>query len=72
MVSSEMRHLCLCEKLVITNERPYELLNKRSELFCKCRHENKCLLKNIRVYDKGKLNILTEGKTVIDLMEVYL
>ena len=36
--------LCLCEKLVI---------NKRSELFCKCRHENKYLLKKFRANDKG-------------------
>ena len=46
--------LCLYEKLVIiTNPRQHELSNKRSELFCKCRHENKYLLKNFRVNDKG-------------------
>ena len=46
--------LCLYEKLVIiTYPRQHELLNKRSELFCKCRHENKYLLKNFRVNDKG-------------------
>ena len=46
--------LCLYEKLVIiTYLRQHELLNKRSELFCKCRHENKYLLKNFRVNDKG-------------------
>ena len=37
--------LCLYEKLVIiTNPRQHELLNKQSELFCKCRHENNYLL----------------------------
>ena len=42
--------LCLYEKQVtITCSRQFELLNKRSELFCKCRHENKYLLKNARV-----------------------
>ena len=39
--------LCLHEKLAIsTYERPSELLNKRSELTSKCRHENKYLLCN--------------------------
>ena len=46
--------LCLYEKLVvITYPRQHNLLNKRLELFCKCRHENKCFLKNFRVNDKG-------------------
>ena len=46
--------LCLYERLVIiTYPRQYELLNKRSELFYKCCLENKYLLKNFRVYDKG-------------------
>ena len=39
--------LCLHEKLaIITYPYPDELLNKRSELVTKCRHENKFLLKN--------------------------
>ena len=34
--------LCLHEKLVITTYlRQHRLLNKRSELYCKCSHENK-------------------------------
>ena len=46
--------LCLYEKLVIiTYPRQQGLLNKQSELLCKCRHENKYLLKNFRVNDKG-------------------
>ena len=46
--------LCLYEKLVIiTYPRQHEFLNKLLELFCKCRHENKYLLKNFRVNDKG-------------------
>ena len=46
--------LCLYEKLVIiTYPRQHKLLNKRSELFCKCHHENKYLLKNFRANDKG-------------------
>ena len=65
--------LCLHEKLVIiTYPRQPEFLNKRSELFCKCRLESKYLLKNFRVNDKGQLNILTEGKTLIHSMKVYL
>ena len=46
--------LCLCEKLVIiTYPRQQKLLSKWSELFCKCCHENKYLLKNFRVDNKG-------------------
>ena len=45
--------LCLFQKfLIITYQRQHELSNKRSELFCKCRHENKYLLKNLRANDK--------------------
>lgn len=41
--------LCLYEKLaIITYESPDDLLNKRSELISKCRHENKYLLKNYK------------------------
>ena len=37
--------LCLTEKVLIaTYENPEELLNKRSELMAKCRHNNKFLL----------------------------
>ena len=32
--------LCTTEKLMIINSKPDELLNKRSELISKCRHEN--------------------------------
>ena len=65
--------LCLYEKLVIiTYPRQHELLNKQSELFCKCGDENKYLLKNFRANDKGLLNILTERKTLIDSIIVYL
>ena len=40
---------CLYEKLlIITYPRQHKLLNKRSELFCKCRYENKHLLKTFR------------------------
>ena len=46
--------LCLYEKLVIiTYPRQHELLNKQSELKCKCCHENKYILENFRVNDKG-------------------
>ena len=44
--------LCLHEKLaIITYPRPDELLNKRSELISKCRHENKFLLANYKSKD---------------------
>ena len=39
--------LRLYEKLeIITYQNQKELLNKRSQLLCKCRHVNKFLLKN--------------------------
>ena len=39
--------LCWYEKLeIVTNQNQKELLNKRSELLCKCRHVNKFHLKN--------------------------
>ena len=34
------------EKLMIINSKPDDLLNKRSELISKCRHENKFYLRN--------------------------
>ena len=44
--------LCLHEKLaIITYPYPDELLNRRSELITKCKHENKFLLKNFNSYD---------------------
>ena len=44
--------LCLYEKLFIaTYHDQNELLNKRSELISKCRHENKFLLANFKSND---------------------
>ena len=44
--------LCLTEKVLIaTYENPEELLNKRSELMAKCRHDNKFLLSNYKSND---------------------
>ena len=49
---SERCNLCLYEKLLIlTYENQDELLNKRSELMCKCRHENNFLLSNDKSND---------------------
>ena len=62
---------CLYEKLVIiTFPRQYELLNKRSELFCKCRYEKSTFWKTLELMTKG--NFFTEGKTLIDSMKFYL
>ena len=77
MVSSEVRHTLLkhlknMKSWLLLPIQDKKLLNKRSELFGNCRHENKYLLKNFRANDKGYLNILTEGKTLIDSMTVYL
>ena len=38
--------LCLTEKLMIIIANPDRILNKRSELISKCRHENKFYLRN--------------------------
>ena len=44
---SKKRRLCLYKKLkIVTYHNQQELLNKRFELLCKCRHANKFLLKN--------------------------
>ena len=44
--------LCLSEKLsIVTFKHPTQLLNKRSELLSKCRHENKFLLRNFKSKD---------------------
>ena len=39
---------CLTEKMIIARSDPKKLLNKRTELACKCRHRNKFLLSNIK------------------------
>ena len=44
--SSKRCDLCLTEKLMIIKSTSNNLLNKRSELISKCRHENKFYLKN--------------------------
>ena len=49
---SERFLLCLHEKLLILNyHNPAELVNKRSKLMAKCRHENKFLLSNYKGND---------------------
>lgn len=48
--------LCLTEKLLITNETKQNLLNKRSELISKCRHENKYYLANY----KNVIHLITQ------------
>ena len=44
---SKQCHLCLAEKLTILQSDPSSTLNKRSELYGKCRHKNKFKLKNV-------------------------
>ena len=43
-VSSGRRqcNLCIEEKLCIMNADPTNLLNKRTQIFAKCRHRDKC------------------------------
>ena len=45
---SKRCNLCLTEKLLIISGDPTKLLNKRSELISKCRHENKFYLNNYK------------------------
>ena len=45
-------NLCLYEKFaILTHQNQEELLNKRSEIISKCRHENKFLLANFKSND---------------------
>ena len=58
--------LCLYEKLqIVTYKNQKEVLNKRSELLCKCRHANKFLLKTYTGNDFRKLAILSSRKKLI-------
>ena len=41
---SKRCHLCLTEKLYLVRAKKQSLLNKRTELISKCRHENKFYL----------------------------
>ena len=45
---SQSCNLCLTEKLTILLADKRTALNKRSKLTGKCRHKNKCKLKNVR------------------------
>lgn len=47
-------NLCLTEKLAIIDGEPNKLLNKRSELVSKCRHENKFYLSNYKTSYKDE------------------
>ena len=40
--------LCLTEKMLIARSKHPRILNERSELISKCRHQNKFLLQNLR------------------------
>ncbi|KAL9966710.1 hypothetical protein ACROYT_G024826 [Oculina patagonica] len=56
-------NLCLSEKLCILSARDVSLLNKKSELVTKCRHENKHLSSNkIHYLPKGLFSSLRELK----------
>ena len=46
---SKLYQLCSAEKLTIQQSDPSSMLNKRSELYGKCRHKNKFKLKNLQV-----------------------
>ena len=60
--------LCLYEKLeIVTYQNQKELMNKRSELLCKCRHANKFPLKNYtgnHKKDNKKLKLLVTLFTI--------
>ena len=45
--TSKQCSLCIAEKIaIITHTEKHKLLNKRTELISKCRHENKFMLNN--------------------------
>ena len=47
--------LCLEEKLLILKSRKKQTLNKRSEVFAKCRHKNKFSARKITIYRSESL-----------------
>ena len=51
-VSPNYCKLCLTEKFFIESLDDCNLLNKRSELVSKCRHQNKLLLCNVKRNDR--------------------
>ena len=46
------RHLCLTEKLYLVRAKKPFLLNKKTDLISKCRHENKFYLANFTSYQQ--------------------
>ena len=54
--------LCLQEKFeIITHLDQENLLNKKSELISKCRHENKLLLKIKKTNDQSKIILILKN-----------
>ena len=46
---SERCYLCLYEKLEILEDKENNLLNKKSEVISKCRHQNKYMLRTRKI-----------------------
>ena len=64
--------LCFYEKQeIVTYQNQKELLNKKSELLCKCCHANKFLLKNYTGNDFRSLAILSSIKNLIVCVPIY-
>ena len=58
---SKRCNLCLTEKLMIISADPSKLLNKRSELISKCRHENKFYVKNYKTSNNDDSQMNSAG-----------
>ena len=54
-------NLCLTEKMLIISSSKFNLLNKRSELISKCRHENKFMLSSIHVASPRALSSISDS-----------
>ena len=54
-------NLCLTEKLLIISDNPSKLLNKRSEIISKCRHDNKFYVKNYKTLIKNDHQMNSAG-----------
>ena len=59
-LTSNCCRLCLTEKILIINSiGDNRVLNKRSEFVKKCRHQNKYLIKHVKLKDSMKMKMFS-------------
>ena len=67
--NSKRCYLCLNEKLKISKYRGNNLLNKKTELISRCRHQNKCTLSK---YDSKDCRLLYCKKPLYCNFYIYI